>query len=77
MVDRRWQVNDLLETKEVYSVDQGKRIIENDIEPFGDEVALELRPVKQLGIGQMGKQGKEIKKRERKIQTIVNNCGIN
>lgn len=48
-------------------MDWGKRITENDIEPFGDEVALELRPTRQLGIGQMGKQGKGVKTRERRM----------
>lgn len=65
MVDRRWQVYDLLEAVisrmflvgEVYTV--GQRIIENDIEPWGDEVTLELKPIRQLGIGPMGKQRKD------------------
>lgn len=45
----------------------GRELTENDIEPFSDEVALELRPVRQLGIGQMGKQGKGVKTRERRM----------
>lgn len=38
-----------------------------NINPFGDAGALKLRPVKTARIGQMGKQRKDVERRNREL----------
>lgn len=52
----------------------GKRVLEDDIKPEGIRLPYSLRPVRQLGIGQMSKQRKDIHdKRERRTYRTMNN----